>query len=742
MMDENAQLPNRHPGEGRGPVSSPDPDPDQDGNGDWIPAFAGMTVERSWPTKEFCGPAHFQSRGPKALLFLLVLLWVLPLQAEPARDLVLVTIDTWRHDAVPWASGAMRVPAPALEKVAASGRRFERAYAHNTVTLPSHLNMLTGLYPFQHGVRDNAGFLLPPKIDTMATLLAERGFATGAFVSALTLDARFGLGRGFEVYDQPRGRKQGRQVFEVSERPAPEAIDAALAWWQKEKGRRRFLWLHLFDPHAPYEPPEPWRSRFAADPYRGEVAAVDSFLARLLDPLDKQNVLLAITADHGEGLGEHGEETHGDYAWDSTLRVPLLLWGSGALPGVDRRLARHVDLLPTFLEAAGAPPASQTAGISLLGPADPGASSYFEALSGHFNLGWAPLRGILDARFKAYEKPLPELYDLEADPGETRNLEGSQRRELNRLRRLLPAESGWPPSRETVVSPEVAATLKSLGYLSDSAPRVPVAGPADDPHALVELTRKLHQAERFFSAGRYPEAIAAADAVLARRPTVPIAYTVKTQALLALGKNREALAAIEAAQANKSAGRELVAQLGLTLIELDRPGEAVTRLEKLAGQNPGIRGVLASALAAAGRAEEGRKILLELVAANPGDGEAFERLSAVALELGRPQEALNAARQATQLEPRRAWAWNNLGVALSLLGQRNEALPAWERAVEEDPELWDTWYNLGMEAASLGDLPRARRALQKFTSGAPRQKYAADVERARRQLDKILAPRP
>lgn len=681
-----------------------------------------------------------------------ILLLAAPAFGEPgvpagaSRDVVLITIDTWRHDAAPWAKGRFAVPAPALEKVAATGRRFERAYAHNTVTLPSHLNILTGLYPYQHGVRDNAGFLLPPGIDTLAGIFAARGFATGAFVSALTLDARFGTDRGFAVYDQPRGRNQGSAVFEVAERPAPEAVERALAWWTKQQGKRRFLWLHLFDPHAPYEPPEPFRSRFAADPYRGEIAAVDAFLAKLLEQLEPAGVVLAITADHGEGLGEHGEETHGDYAWDSTLRVPLLLWGRGVEKGVDGRLARHVDLFPTLLAAAAvSPPAAASSGVSrpglsLLGPEDAAATSYFEAMSGHFNLGWAPLRGLIQGRYKAFEKPLPELYDLEADPGETRNLVDTERRKLNELRRLLPAESSWPPTRQSAVSPEVAATLKSLGYLSDAAPREAAPGPADDPHALADLTRTLHQAERHFSAARYAEAATVAAEVLARRPTVPLAYTLRAQALLALGKPREALAVMEAARKAKSAGRDLIAQEGLTLLELGRAPEAVELLEAEAarGGGPGIEAVLGSALAAAGERQKGYDLLRRLVAgAGAADGEAWERLSAVALDLEKPQEALEAARKAVGLEPRRAWSWNNLGVALALVGRPRDALPIWEKAVEVDPALWDTWFNLGVQAFELGDRERAGKALRTFADKAPRDPYRAEHARVRELLDRL-----
>lgn len=664
--------------------------------------------------------------------------WTPALSAQaPPRDLVLITIDTWRHDAVPWQSGPFAVPAPALEKVAQGGRVFARAYAHNTVTLPSHLNILTGLYPYQHGVRDNAGFLLPAAVPTLASLLGQEGFATGAFVSALTLDARFGLARGFEVYDQPRGNKQGAAMFEVGERPAAVTVEKAIAWWRKNAGRRRFLWLHLFDPHAPYEPPEPYRKLFAEDPYRGEIAATDHFLAALLAGFEKDGVLLVLTADHGEGRGEHGEATHGSFAWDGTLRVPLLLWGKGVSAGKEDRLARHIDIAPTLLEAVGLKKPKFSLGTSLLRPTESAeTTSYFEALTGHFSFGWAPLRGLVQGFSKIYEKPLPELYDLKADPGEQHNLEATERRRLNALRRLLPQESSWPPTRQGEVAPEVAATLRSLGYLSESAPRQQNYGPEDDPHRLADLEAGVLAAESFFSAGRYAEAAAKAAEVLKRRDTVPAAYTLRAQALLALGKKAEALAGMEEAVAKKSASRELWQQMGLTLLELGRAKEAATRLapEVERGSEGRLQSIYALALAESGKEAEGLAVMRQAAKASPADAEVLERLSALALGTQHVGEAEEAARAAVAADPGRAYAWNNLGVALFLRGSRREALDAWEKAVALQPDLWDTWFNLGTKAAELGDA-RAGAALKTFVDKAPSGRYRAELARARALLE-------
>ena len=655
--------------------------------------------------------------------------------AEPPRDLVLITIDTWRHDAVPWQEGRFRLPAPALEKVAREGRVFSRAYAHNTLTLPSHLNILSGLYPYQHGVRDNAGFVVPAALPTLATLLRQEGFATGAFVSALTLDSRFGIGRGFEVYDQPRGSKGGRELFQVGERRAEETAAKALAWWRQEAGRRRFLWLHLFDPHAPYDPPEPFRGRFPGEPYRGEIAAVDHFLTALLADLRREGALLAITADHGEGLGDHGEATHGNYAWDSTLRVPLLLWGKGVSPGQDERLARHIDLAPTLLRAVGLAPPPGTLGHSLLAPPVEGVTSYFEALAGHFSFGWAPLRGLVQGTSKIYEKPVPELYDLAKDPGELNNLENTERRRLQALRRLLPQESSWPPARGSDVAPEVAAALRSLGYLSDSAPKKLTYGPEDDPHRLADLEAAVVKTEALFAAGRFEDAAKNAAELLKRR-SVPAAYTLRVQALLELGRREEALRTIEEAVAKQSAARELWQQWGLTLLELGRAKEAASRLaaEVQRSEEPRLQSIYALALAESGQPAEGFAVLEKAALAAPGDAEVQERLSVLALGLQRPALAEEAARKALAADPSRAHAWNNLGVALFLRGQRQEALNAWEKAVELAPAMVDTWYNLGLKAAELGEKAKAKKALREFIDRAPRERYRSEIENARRLL--------
>ncbi|MGH7487815.1 MAG: sulfatase, partial [bacterium] len=227
-------------------------------------------------------------------------------------DVILITIDTLRADALGFA-GNQRVRTPYLDSLAARGTVFTNAHAHNVVTLPSHTNILTGLYPYQHGIRDNAGFTLDPGHPTIAAMLHAAGYATAAFVSAFPLDSRFGLNAGFDVYDDKYREGSNPLDFVVQERPAEETLTAARNWYDSVPNKKKFLWIHLYDPHAPYDPPSPFREQYRDAPYLGEVAYVDAQLSRFLQPWleSHPNTLVIFTGDHGEALGDHGEQTHG-----------------------------------------------------------------------------------------------------------------------------------------------------------------------------------------------------------------------------------------------------------------------------------------------------------------------------------------------------------------------------------------------------------------------------------------------
>jgi arylsulfatase A-like enzyme/Tfp pilus assembly protein PilF len=660
--------------------------------------------------------------------------------ASRGADVVLITIDTLRADTLGFA-GDERVETPVLDRLAAAGRVWTDAHAHNVVTLPSHANILTGRYPFQHGIRDNSGFVLPESVPTLAHFLRQAGYATGAFVAAYPLDARFGLNRGFDVYDDHYPLGSNPEDFVIAERRGDAVVAAALAWWNgaRGSGRPRFLWVHLYDPHAAYDPPEPFRSRFRDDLYRGEVAATDAFLAPLLTPhLEGREApaLVVVTADHGEALGEHGELTHGLFAYEPTLKVPLVLWGKGVPPGRDASPARHVDIVPTILAALGLDRPEGLPGRSLLLPGEPG-DSYFEALTTNLNRGWAPLRGVLRDRKKVIDLPLPELYDLETDPKEADDRFAAERRTARDLLAALPEESLWPPAKGTV-SPEEEARLRSLGYSAGSERRKASYTAEDDPKKLIDLDRKIHRIIDHYSRLRYAEAAALAREVVQARPQMSEGYEQLALALRQLERHDEAIAALREGVRRAGGKESLQRQLGLALSEAGQAPEAVEVLRPLAdGTDSATLNALGIALSDSGRHAEAEAALRRVVERYPSDPKGSENLGIVLLRMDRIAEARDALRKALEINPGLPIAWNTLGVALYRLEGPAAALAAWERSVALDPGQYDALYNMGWVAAEAGHPGQARQALARFIQTAPPQRWGPEIQKARQLLAQL-----
>ena len=618
---------------------------------------------------------------------------------------------------------------------------FTAAHAHAVTTLPSHVSMLTGRLPHEHGVRANGGYTLREELPTAATLLAGAGFATGAFVAAFPLDSRFGLDRGFAIYDDRTARPRGAE-FVLPERRGDDVVAAARQWWDDHAGRRRFLWVHLFDPHAPYAPPEPFASAHAGSPYHGEVAAVDSFLAPLLEPHlggAEPPALVVVTSDHGEGLGDHGELTHGLFAYEPTLAVPLVLWRQGLGPARLDEPARHVDLLPTLLAAAGVDPPAGLPGRSLLAaPAAPGELvTHFEALEPYLERGWAPLQGVIHGGRKLISLPIPELYDLSADPGELDNRIDRERRAAAALLAHLPA-GALPSDRPPLPAEEVAA-LRSLGYSAGGeAPRRSF-GPEDDPKRLVEVDALLHRFIDLYQRRELAEATALGRELVRRQPRMGAAHYHLAQALLESGERAEALEVLSSAAAQGVRHRPLLRQLGLLLAEAGRTDEAVRLLEGLASpRDVDAMNALGLVLAESGQPVRAREVLRRASAADPTDPVARQHLALVALHTRQWEEARRESEAALELAggslPQ---AWNYLGVARRRLGDVQGALAAWEQASRLAPDDYDLLYNIAFTAAGAGEVERAKAAASAFVAGAPPARYAADLPKARELLRRL-----
>jgi arylsulfatase A-like enzyme/Tfp pilus assembly protein PilF len=663
-------------------------------------------------------------------------------------DILLITIDTLRADATGFA-GNTRVETPNLDRLAKQGVVFVNAHAHNVVTLPSHANILTGLYPYQHGVRENSGFRLPPQIPTLATLLKARGYATGAFVGAFPLDSRFGLNRGFDVYDDRYPKERAVLEFEMPERPASEVIASARKWYAEHGGSRRFLWVHLYDCHAPYRPPPALAERYRSEPYLGEVAGVDAALEPLLKPFlegKSAPTLIVVTADHGEALGGHEEETHSLFAYEETLRVPLIVWFPGRVaPGVDSRAARHVDIAPTVAEVAGASKPSAWRGASLLAPPPrrPGDESYFEAFSAAYNYGWAPLRGVVAEGYKYIDLPIPELYDLKADSSERDNLAASRPEEVRRLRGRIPPESAIDAAARSTPDSEGAARLRSLGYLSGGAPLKPAYTVEDDPKRLVGVDREMHRYVELYQRGDLRAATALARKVVSERPSLFLAYVHLAFLLRKAGESAAALDVYRSAVARGIANEELLTHFGLALCEAGRAKEALELLRPFASSpEPNTLNALGIALADSGRSAEAEETFRKVLAADPEDLEANENMGIVRLRSGDPSGARDCFRRALATDERSPRAWNGLGVSQARLGDERGAVDSWGRAVALDPKMYDALFNLGLMAAKVGLRQQARQALERFVSAAPRARYRADIERANGVLKTLAADGP
>jgi arylsulfatase A-like enzyme/tetratricopeptide (TPR) repeat protein len=664
-----------------------------------------------------------------------------PLPAVSNPDVVLITIDTLRYDALGF-TGNPRVATPNLDRVAREGIVFSNAHAHNVMTLPSHVNILTGLYPYQHGVRNNQGFRLARGIPTLATFLKARGYATGAFIGAFPLDARFGLSRDFDVYDQRYPQGANEYDFTVAERSGPEVVAAARQWRSSVRGRPSLLWVHLYDCHSPYRPPAPFNQQYAGDPYLGEVAGVDAALEPLLADLRTAASgarLLIVTSDHGEALGDHGEKTHGLFAYETTLHVPLLLWNPGVLPPrVEKRLARHVDIVPTVLDALGVPPPKGLSGASLLRPAPSAAMSYFEALTACLERGWAPLTGVFDGRYKFIDLPIPELYDLASDSQESRNIIRERTDVVRRLQAAIPSEVA--PPAPAAPSTEEMARLRSLGYLGGGAPPRRHFGPEDDPKNLVSIDADLQRVVDLYQRRELREAIELASQIVRRRPTMQTGYEFLSLLQGQAGDDAAAIRTLEEAKRRDLLAENLISRLGLLYSENGRHREALSVLEPLAtSQNPDVLNGLGIALAGAGKTREALEAFHRALEVDPRDAMAYQNIGITQLHQRKLSEALASFDAAFAINDRLPRAWNGRGVALKESGRPEEAIQAWKRAVELDPEQFDALFNLGVVALERRDKDLARSSLSQFVDRAPPARFGPDIARARGMLAQLTA---
>ena len=553
---------------------------------------------------------------------------------------MLITVDTLRADRL-HCYGSNSVATPAIDRLATDGILFQQAVVQVPLTLPSHCSILTGTYPSAHGVHDQAGFSLGAQPPTLAELLERAGYATGGFVGSSVLSASTGIGRGFRRYsDVPLSAASGGVPRDGLERRGDQVVSEALAWLEEPGRGRAFVWIHLWDPHTPYAAPEPFKSRYGAAPYDGEVAFVDSLIGMLIERLERRgwydNSLIVFTSDHGEALGEHGESTHGFFLYDATLRVPLIIkpMAGGGAGRVLSGQVRSIDIAPTVLGLAGIERDPRMQGESLAPrfagtAADTPLDAYSETYFPYFHFEWSPLTALRTAKHKYIDAPRPELYDLERDPREESNRlqnEPSVTAELEgRLRatypRVLPGDGGV--SAPAPVDRATVERLRSLGYVGAAPARrrrrlTELPDPKDKIGLYEQLQRALYAAEQ----GRFEESSAGLRRVLAQDDHILDAHL----------------------------------NLGVNLVQT---------------------GAFAGAL------ESFRRVL----ALDPKNVLASFNLALCQAQLGRLDDAILGFRRTLELDPNEVRALVALGRAYQLKGDHDRAIEYLRRALEREPRI-------------------------------------------------------
>ena len=666
-----------------------------------------------------------------------------------------ITIDTLRADRV-GIYGRQDAATPNLDRLAREGAMAPEATAHTPLTRPSHTTIFTGLYPSEHGIRDNVSAALPADVPTLAEQFERRGFQTAAFISSVVLSSQSGLSRGFATYSEnfaDDNKADDARFLNSIQRRGDVATAEAIDWLRAHAAAPTFLWLHLYDPHDPYEPPEPFASRFAERPYDGEVAWSDELVGRVDRALTaagiRDQTVTIVTSDHGEGLGEHREEIHGFFIYETTMRVPFIARGPGIPAGTKLNTTlRHVDLFPTLLDLAGMPPPGRTLPGRSVAAALRGAQtlqeepSFAESLTPLVHYGWSDLRSVRDGRWKYILAPRPELYDLARDPEELHNLEPAEPARARALRAGLDLQLrqekqlSRTASSPASIPPELLEKLGTLGYVSSGGPSAGGSSGADPKDKIDEykilngLMREglMHlrageldaSAERFgklaargvdsfevhYYFGRvlarqrkWSAAAAHFEKAIERLPVYGQAYQGLADSRLAMGDGAGAIAALQKGQEKSPRDVELIEREAEIWRRLEHPERAIAAYERE----------------------------LPMV---PKDALVRVRLGELYRNAGDPQRAIAMLKEAVKLDPATASYWNSLGMVLGGNGDLPDAERAFREAVARDANDAQYAYNLGLVLERRGSRADAIEWYRKALAlnprfAAPRDRLAA-----------------
>jgi arylsulfatase A-like enzyme/tetratricopeptide (TPR) repeat protein len=666
--------------------------------------------------------------------------------ARDRLNLVVVTLDTTRADRM-GAYGAREIETPVFDGLAREGVLFEQAVSVAPLTLPAHSSMFTGKFPPEHGVRDNGGFFLGPEQVTLAEILKGRGYRTGAFVGAYVLDSKWGIDQGFDTYFDDFDLSQTRSVsLSGIQRPGNEVVDKALPWIQEAKGSPFFAWIHLYDAHSPYRPPEPFLSRYKGHPYNGEIAFADSQVGRVVSELQSlglyDRTVVVVMGDHGESLGDHGEGAHGFFVYNSVTHVPFLIRAPFSQVH-NRHVAdpvRSVDVMPTALDLLGVPSPPGISGASVVplmtgATRELGLDAYSEALYPLHHYGWSDLRALRAGRYKVIDAPRPELYDLDRDPQETTNLFG-QRASLGdgMLAQLRSLEQRFNTSVAALpagdVDPEARERLAALGYVgsfvaSASDPRTGRADPKDKIGLFNKLgtatdLSKEHDGDPEAS---FAKIIALLDDVVREDPQVIDAWFMRGVKYLAHGDLEKAVANFKQALVLKPDYDLAVFNLAQAYRRMGNDDAALAGFEHyltLDGTDPFVHYQMGEIWLDRGDLARAEALFRRALEIDPGVAAAKNALGVIALQRGDPATAERLIREALAAKSTLRLAHFNLALLAEQHGDIRGAEREYFEELKQHPENFKAAFNLSRLYEQVGDREGQIGALKQSITSNPR----------------------
>jgi arylsulfatase A-like enzyme/Flp pilus assembly protein TadD len=648
-------------------------------------------------------------------------------KAAAKTDVLLITIDTLRADHI-GAYGYKQAETPTIDGLARTGVLFEHAYSQVPLTLASHTSLLTGTYPFHNGVQDFTGNPLSPNIRSVAQALEAQGYDTAAIVSSYVLDRSWGLNRGFKLYyDVFKGSSFLENDPGLVERKAGGSVDEALKWLRRTRSKPFFLWLHLYDPHSGYEPPEPFRTRFAESPYDGEIAYADHELGRVIADLKQRGLydrtLIILASDHGESLGDHGEKEHGFFVYHSTLHVPLVV----KAPASSGLRAHHVadpvpimGIAPTILAALKLhdPIEQQFETESLLAAKDSSSSAvYSESFYSFSSFGWSPLRTINNGSYQFVEAPKPELYDLRHDPEEKRNLLAEQPavssvmdEELkNLVQRYAPHDT---PAGESQLDAAAIEKLRALGYMAYRSPvsaEALAAGLSDPKDKISDFNTLLDGID----AGKLGELDRERKLLTQVQESNPGMYLIPFllgEAELKASNWKAAQDALERSLKLNPNFDQAMTALARALHQQGNDEEALQWVEKAIQANPkNLRAWYQKGWISVKSDPDGAMAAFDkALDIQPGFAMAHRDLGLILLQKGRYVEAATHLEQAAQLGLAHPRLYNFLGIAYSRTGRYQDAVKVYTKALDKEPDFAEAHLNLSYAYEKLNRPQSAR----------------------------------